>query len=241
MKRWLHYVVIGIIICITVLFAIYFGDKYTYTISSPFVFCLFFIILWFGGLSVVDYCRERTTHVFYNFGHKSILSMDVVEIPWQEYLCPGKKLERLGDITLLLTGGIQYWGFYFHGGVHDPIIIFPEKYKGIVKNNLVVYANVSSYNYEQLPEYIQLLLSLYPRRYVEGKTPIFYGVTADFDGSSTPPNLDLERQLKHANTEITQWKNRHDRLRGLFRAEKDQWKREYFGIGEELKPVNLEE
>ena len=235
--------IMGAIFVGTIVAAFYFGDRYTMTLSA-------FIPLGWGGLafwllmeSIVEVCRANTSHVIHNNGHESIRERDVVEIPWQEDFDKESKRSglSLGSMCLIFTGGIDYAGFSIAGSNVHPILVFPSIYKSKEENNYHIYANMTRFDFRQLPLYLQDILLMYYPRMNPQKTPIYFGMTSHLDGSSTPENLRIERKTKYDNEEITVWRDKTTRLYEQIRREKESDRPDYIVAGKPLKQVEEEQ
>lgn len=248
METQKKYVTVGISIFLVILLATLI-PQLTWTLSPFYVIGFFFIILGWAGLLLVDSWRGKTNQVICNRGHISIRLKDIFTIPWQELSSEDTDRKiSLGSIKIMLTGGFDVglpWGISLPGPVEAPVYIFPAIYHEKEQNDFHVHANLTHYIFKDLPSYLreelyglnQLVES--KNRIHPTKTPIWYGTTSHMDGSATPENLQIERERKHENRELTESEDRQERLYKAMRKQKEAGEKQYI-VGKAIKPIDEE-
>lgn len=242
------YLTVGIAIFLMIVVATL-TPQITWTLSPFYIIGFFVIILGWGSTLLMDAWRGETNQVISNRGHTSIRLKDIITIPWQEAASEkNKKKISLGSMTIMLTGGFDIglpWGMSWPGPMEAPVYIFPSNYHEKEQHDFHITANLTYYNFKNLPSYLREELKGLNKlkeskdRIHSTKTPIWYGTTSHMDGSSTPENLMIERERKHENRELTEAENREERLYKTLRKQKEASEKQYI-VGKPIKTIDEE-
>ena len=237
MKKEVRFLFVFVIIFVIALLSIMFGDKYTWTLPAPVPVGAMIIGFWMFMEGITEVCRGRTEHILFNHGHKSIREKDIVKVPYHEITAQDadKNMVSLGDTIIGFTGGFDFWGFTMPGSKSDPVLIYPSYTHGKEENNYHSYANMTKYNFKELPRYIKRMLKLYPHRVDIRNTPIYYGMTSHLIGTATRENLRIEEKERELNKELTEKDDLIDRLYEQLRKQKEADEKQYI-LGSPIKP-----
>jgi len=205
---------------------------------APFGFALMVFFIFLDSFLVV--AEGKSPQVISNVGHWSVnATKDMMDVPWQVEITDERAKDlNLLSISIILAGGIDYYGISIHSGSEKPVILCPSIFIHKEEKNYCCYANLERYELDELPIYLQYILKRHFTSRVKDKTPIYYSEVSHMDGSATPDILKKLHEQRDWNKENSAYIDRMVRLYDeLERGEKH--KRKIF-VKKELEEVNDE-
>jgi len=220
-------------ILLTLIFTIYLRDV---TFALPLaliigVLCICSVIIMF---LFTDFLRLRTDQIITNLGHYSIRKKDIFGVSWSDSTTDRNMPALLGEkLCVIATGSIDSLGVSLGGSVDSPVIICPSIYLQSVGRNYRCHAHLQIVAFRQLPLGIQDAVitqtvhgDLKHRISIQ-HTPFLYGNLCEHDGSFTPENSALERDMMLNNEELSFHEEQVHRLYGVK------------GIGDDQKNISI--
>lgn len=206
----LYAIAILIVVIISYIFR-----NYVIEVPAPLPFGVMFIALLLFSNLMYELMRGASPQVISNQGHFSInTTKDIKRVPWHTEMLNEKdqRNESLGDMMVMFPGGVESWGISARSTSDYPVYIFPAVYVEKEGTSYRITANLTKYDYSELPRYIRYVLLNYSRRVKPGKTPVYYAVTSHIDGSATPKNLQIVLEARSENKESYELEKKLDTI-----------------------------
>lgn len=160
-------------------------------------------------------------------GYWSINRKDIIHLPWYKTNGPGNK-EKIGEMTIMFVGGIDYGGINPRSNSDYPVLIYPSIYQkqtGLCYN---VDCNLVRFEFSQLPPFLRHFLKYKYSRRIKDSTPIYFGATSTRDGTATPDNDNLLEKIRVENEYISKIEDINTNLYKELKKSDERKAKQYF-------------
>jgi hypothetical protein len=167
-------------------------------------------------------------------GHFSVRKKDIIDVAWNDSTSDKNVSALLTEnLCIIATGSIDALGVSLGGSVDSPLLVFPKIYLQSIGRNYRCYCHLQICAFNNLPLSAQDVIitqsvhgDLKHRISVQ-HTPFFYGNLSINDGSFTPENSQLERDMMLNNEELSFHEQQVHKLYGSK------------GIGDDQKTISI--
>ena len=199
-KIW-RYILFAVGFIIVTLLGLLFPD-YWVAVPAFWPFGYGFLIILVIAELILDILQGKSPQVIAKTaggkGYWSVNRKDIISLPWYKNNGPGSK-EKIGEMTIMFVGGIDYGGINPKSNSDYPVLIFPSIYSKKVGLSYEVDCNMVRFEFNQLPPFLRHFLKYKYSKRIKDTTAIYFGATSTRDGTATPFNDNLLEQMRVEN------------------------------------------
>ena len=168
--------------------------------------------IYISSITAVDWARMRTAALITNIGvkgHNSIIADDKFTV--------GSPVEDEANYMLLCAGGSSIVELPMHG--FGPYYICPEEFVEETNSGTVAIADWMSIKYDQLPRFLQEMLS-WQVHFNPLTSEIYFAETSQINNSSSQTNIELATKVARLQQSFNSLITENDELNRALNAKK---------------------